>query len=1035
MKEKLRKTCSRVFILLGLFFIMSPVLAQDKTVSGKVLDENGAGLPGASITVKGTTGGTNTDANGDFRIAVKSGSTLVFSSIGYAKQEIAVGNQSEITVKMEVDVANLNEVVVTALGISKESRKIGYAVTTIDGGQMTKARETNVAYSLAGRVAGLNISGTSGGPGSSARILLRGMASFSAGSPLFVINGVPMDNSQRRDGNSGEWGGADQGDGISNINPDDIETMTVLKGASASALYGARAANGVIMITTKGGKKGSMAVEYNANAVADKMINYTDYQYEYGQGQHGVKPANVTSALNSGMYSWGAKLDGQMITQFDGKQYAYSAVKNNLEKFYRTGSTFTNSVSVSNGNDNGTFRLSFANLSNKSILRNSGLDRKTFNFTGSQKFGKKLKVDVMVNYVNEKFNNKPQLSDGPMNANNINFLASSVDQKALQPGYDINSPVGAEIQYNDDIYVTNPWFVVNRYDNDLKRKRLITAITARYDLTSWLYAMGRVGYDRINDGLFKITPTGTAYSQDQKGSLDDQRNSEINELNMDAFLGSSKNITEDLSLDVLIGGSIRKNSYESMKIGGGPFVLPFFYSWSNVVSFNRDYNFNKKEAHSGFYTVDLSYKNFTLNTTGRYDAFSTLPKGNYGVFTPSVSASYNFADLLNKPNFNYGKVRASYAQVSGEADPYQTSQYYTIGSTIGGVTTGSFEDKLPNLTLQPYVLTEIEVGTELKFYDNRLGLDVAYFNRKTKREIIDGPLSQATGYTSQFIGTGSTKNSGLEAMLTVVPLQTEKFRWTSTFNFTAIKNRIVEIDGSGNENEVKVLGTYRPLNANTALIKGMAGPQVYAYDYMRDAAGNIVIDATGVPMRDPKQKAMGSVLPKVYGGWNNEFSYGGFNLAFLFDYKFGNKLLSATNYYSTFRGLNKNTLEGREANTIVAKGVLEGGTPNTKAVDVQDYYQELARRISSMNVLNGSFVKLRQVTLGYTLTSKMLGKLPFESIGLSFVARNLLTIVKHTDNIDPEAGFSAAINYAGIEGGSLPATRSYGLNVSIKFKK
>jgi len=1035
MKEKLQTTYFRIFILLGIFFTMSPAFAQDRTVSGKVLDENGAGLPGASITVKGTTGGTNTDANGDFKIAgIKSTSVLVFSSIGYTKQEITVGNQSELSVKMAVDVANLNEVVVTALGISKEARKIGYAVSTIDGAQMTKARETNVAYSLAGRVAGLNISGTSGGPGSSARILLRGMASFSAGTPLFVINGVPMDNSQRRDGNSGEWGGADQGDGISNINPDDVETMTVLKGAAASALYGARAANGVILITTKGGKKGSMAVEYNANVVADKAINFTDYQYEYGQGQHGLKPVNVTSALNSGMYSWGAKLDGSQITQFDGKNYEYSAVKDNLEKFYRTGSTFTNSVSVSSGNDNGTFRLSFANLDNKSILRNSGLDRKTFNFTGSQKFGK-LKLDLMVNYVNEKFKNKPQLSDGPMNANNINFLANSVDQIALQPGYDVNSVVGAEIQYNDDIYVTNPWFVVNRYKNDLNRKRIITAVTARYDITSWLYAMGRLGYDRINDGLFKITPTGTAFSQDQKGSLDDQRNSEINELNLDAFLGSSKNITEDLSLDVLIGGSIRKNSYESMKIGGGPFVLPFFYSFSNVVSFNRDYNFNKKETHSGFYTVDLSYKNFTLNTTGRYDAFSTLPKGNYGVFTPSVSGSYNFADLISRPNFNYGKIRASYAQVSGEADPYQTAQYYTIGSTIGGISTGSFDNKLPNLTLKPYVLTEIEVGTELKFYDNRLGLDVAYFTRKTKNEIIDGALSQATGFTSQFIGTGSTKNSGLEAMLTVVPLQTEKFRWTSTFNFTAIKNRIVEIDGSGNPDQVKVLGTYRPLNANTALVKGMAGPQVYAYDYLRDGAGNIVIDATGVPMRDPKQKAMGSVLPKIYGGWNNEFAYNGFNLAFLVDYKFGNKLLSATNYYTTFRGLNKSTLEGREANKIVAEGVLEGGTPNTKEVDVQDYYQELARRISSRNVLNGSFIKLRQVTFGYTLTSKMLGKLPFESIGLSFVARNLLVLMKHTDNIDPEAGFSAAINYAGIEGGSLPATRSYGLNVSVKFKK
>lgn len=1038
MKEKLLKVFLGGFVPFGIFllFISFAASAQERTVTGKITDENGGGLPGASVTVKGTTIGTNSDANGTFSIAgATNTSTLVISSIGYAKQEIIVGNQSEINIKMDVDVANLNEVVVTALGIAKEERKLGYSVAKIGGDVMTKARETNVAYSLAGRVAGLNVSGTSGGPGSSARILLRGMASFSAGSPLFVINGVPMDNSQRRDGNSGEWGGADQGDGISNINPDDIDNMTVLKGAAASALYGTRAANGVIIITTKGGKKGTMAVEYNANAVADKAINYTDYQYEYGQGQHGIKPTNVTSALNSGMYSWGAKLDGQPFTQFDGKEYPYSAVKDNMDKFYRTGSTFTNSVSVSNGNDNGTFRLSFANLANKSILRNSGLDRKTFNFTGSQKFGDKLKVDVMVNYVNEKFNNKPQLSDGPMNANNINFLATSVNQLALQPGYNINSPIGAEIQYNDDIYVTNPWFVVNRYDNDLKRKRLITAITARYDITSWLYAMGRVGYDRINDGLFKVTPTGTAFSSNQMGNLDDQRNSEINELNMDAFLGSTKNFTEDLSLDVLIGGSIRKNSYESMKIGGGPFVIPFFYSFSNVVSFNRDYNFNKKETHSGFYTVDLSYKNFTLNTSGRYDAFSTLPQGNYGVFTPSVSASYNFADMLKLPNFNYGKLRASFAQVSGEADPYQTSQYYTVGSTIGGVTTGSYDNKLPNLRLKPYVLTEIEIGTELKFYQNRLGLDVAYFTRKTKNEIIDGALSQATGYTSQFIATGQTKNSGLEAMLNLVPVQTEKFRWSSSINFTGIKNRIQEIDGTGNAEQVKVLGTYRPLNANTALVKGMAGPQVYAYDYLLDANGNHVIDATGVPMRDPKQKAMGSVLPKVYGGWNNDFSYNGFNLAFLIDYKFGNKVLSATNYYSTFRGLNKNTLEGRETNQVVAQGVLESGEQNTKGVDAQDYYQELARRVSSMNVLNGSFVKLRQVTFGYTLTSKMLGKLPFESIGLSFVARNLLTLVRHTDNIDPEAGFSATINYAGIEGGSLPATRSYGLNVSVKFKK
>jgi TonB-linked SusC/RagA family outer membrane protein len=1036
MKEKLLRALGKGIVPLGLFLLFAslPASAQDRTVTGKVTDENDQGLPGVSVTVKGTTRGTNANSEGNFTLpGVKDSDILVFSSIGYLKQELSVGNRSTMDVKMAPDAANLQEVVVTALGISKESRKIGYAVSTIEGSSMTQARETNVAYSMAGRVAGLNISGTSGGPGSSARILLRGMASFSAGSPLFVINGVPIDNSQKRDGNAGEWGGADQGDGISNINPDDIESMSVLKGAAASALYGVRAANGVIIITTKSGKKGSMAVEYNANIVADKAYDNTDYQYEYGQGMKGVRPTNVTSALNSGMLSWGEKLDGASTIQFDGKMYPYSAVKNNLEKFYRTGSSITNSVSVSNANDNGAFRLSFANLANKSILRNSGLDRKTFNFTGSQKIGQKLKVDVMINYIDEKFNNKPQLSDGPMNANNINFLATSVNQTALQPGYDAASLTGSEIQYNDDIYVTNPWFVVNRYQNDLKRKRLITGLTARYDITSWLYAMGRLGYDRINDGLFKITPTGTAFSSGQMGSLDDQRNSEINELNMEGFLGSSKDITDDLSIDVLVGGAIRKNNYESMKIGGGPFVIPFFYSFSNVVSFNRDYSFNKKETHSAFYTVDLSYKNFTLNTTGRYDAFSTLPKGSYGVFTPSVSASYNFADIVDVPGFSYGKVRASFAQVSGEADPYQTSQYYTVGSTINGTTTGSFDNKLPNLFLKPYVLTEFEFGTELKFFQNKLGLDLAYFHRKTDKEIITGTLSPSTGYTSQSIGTASTQNSGLEAMLTVTPVKSDRFSWTSSVNFTAIKNKIVEIDGSGSENQRQILGTYRPLNANTALIKGMAGPQIYAYDYKRDDQGNAIIDATGVPIRS-EQKAMGSVLPKVYGGWNNEFSYNGFNLAFLIDYKFGNKVLSATSYYSTFRGLNKNTLEGREGG-VVAKGVLENGEVNTKVVEAQTYYQELARRISALNVLDGSFIKLRQVTFGYTLTSKHLGKLPFESIGLSVVARNLLNIMKRTDNIDPEAGFSPTINYAGIEGTSLPATRTYGLNVSVKFKK
>ncbi|MFY7909289.1 MAG: SusC/RagA family TonB-linked outer membrane protein [Emticicia sp.] len=1005
--------------------------AQNMKIKGKVTDDGGSALYGVNVSVKGSTKGTISDDKGEYTIEAAQGSVLTFSYIGFAPSNVTVGNSSVINVSLTPETGVLNEVVVTALGISKEARKVGYAVTTVSGDQMTKARETNVAYSMAGRVAGLNISGTNGGSGSSARILLRGMASFTASSPLIVLNGVPIDNTQR--GSAGEWGGADNGDGISNLNPDDIESMSVLKGASASALYGARAANGVILITTKSGKKGKMSVDYNLNTVAEQAINFTDYQYVYGQGLNGQKPTNTVSALNSGMLSWGSKLDGSSTIQFDGKNYPYSAVKNNISNFYRVGSSITNSLAIASGNETGNFRLSLANLDNNSILRNSGLDRRTFNFNGSQKFGQKLKVDLMVNYVDEKTTNKPQLSDGPMNANNVNFLATNVDQSILAPGFDASTENGNETQYNDDIYVTNPWFVVNRYRNDVKRKRILSAITAKYDITKNIYGQVRLGYDLLNDGTFKVTPTGTAYSNGQKGGLDDLSKSTTSELNAEAILGGSFKVVDDFSIDAIAGAAIRKNKYDMLRVGGGPFVIPFFYSPYNVLSFNRDYGYNERQANSAFYSLDFNFKNqLILSTTGRYDAFSTLPVDNYGIFTPSVSLSYDFTELVNSSKLSYGKFRASYAVVSGEpASPYSTSQYYNVGGAIQGITTGSFSSTLPNLFLKPYTLSEFELGTELKFYKNRLGLDLAYFNRKTNNEIISGSLSEATGFSNQQIGTGSTQNSGLEALVMGVPVETGGLKWTTSFNFTWIKNKIVEINGSGSADQQLGLGTYRPLNANTALIKGLPGPQIMANDYVYDAQGRIIVDATGVPEASAR-KPMGSVLPKFYGGFNNEVSYKNFNLSFLFDYRFGNKVLSATNYYTIFRGLNQMTLEGRETG-VVAAGVTKDGATNTINVPAQNYYQNLARRISALNVMDGSFIKLRQVTFSYSLNPKILGKTPIKGIELSVVGRNLLTLLRRTDNIDPEAGFSPVLNYAGIEGNSLPSTRTYGLNLNVKF--
>ncbi|MFD2572801.1 SusC/RagA family TonB-linked outer membrane protein [Spirosoma soli] len=1040
MNEKLRKASRRVALLLGAWMLiaLSPLFAIDKEITGKVTDEKGNDVAGATVTIKGTTRGTNTDGSGRFRLTVADdNAVLVFSYIGYAKQEIAVGNRSVIDVKLVPGEAVLDEVVVTALGVSKDARKVGYAVTTVDGTAFTKARETNIGNSLAGRVAGLNVKGTSSGPGGTAKILMRGMPSMnSAGSPLIVINGVPMDNTQR--GSAGEWGGADGGDGLGNLNPDDIETMTVLKGQSASALYGARASNGVILVTTKRGKKGDFAVEYNMNLTADQPVNFTDFQYEYGQGVGGVKPATIAAAQQTGRMSWGAKLDGSMITQFDGKQYPYVAQKDNIKNFYRTGSNFTNTVSVTRGGDNGAFRLSLSNLDNKSIIENSGLGRKTINLTVDQNITSKLSFSVLANYIDERVKNKPILSDGPMNANNGVLLATSIDQRILAPGY--NTTTGREIIFSDDEYVTNPYFVVNQFVNNVDRKRLISMVSTKYQFADWIYAQGRIGYDNANDRILKVTPWGTAYSNGTKGGLDELSNAQRTELNVDALVGVNKSITPDFTVDALVGANIRKNNYERLSLNGGPFVLPYLYSWNNVVNYNRDYNVENREVQSAYYSVDLGYKGvLTLSTTGRYDTYSALPSANRSIFTPSVTGAFVFSDLARIPNLSFGKLRASYAMTSGEpATAYGTSVYYGVGNAINGVATGNFSEELPNLFLKPFTKSEVEVGLELRFFGNRLGFDLAYYTQKTRNEIMPANYSWATGYARGVVGTGSTQNTGVEVQINGTPLKTSKLAWNVSLNLTSVKNRILQTDASNNPIS---LGQNRATlgNAITAFVVGEAGPQIRAYDYKYAPNGQIVVDASGLPVRGELIN-LGTVLPTLYGGLNNDFSFGNFNLSFLIDYNYGNSILSATENYSYRRGLNKATLVGRE--TGITTGVVQTGTdnnvtytPNTVKATAQDYYTALANNVTKISVLDGDFIKMRQLTFGYNIPARVLEKLPLiRGVNVSLVARNLFYLMKKTDNIDPEASFGANLKYSGIEGANLPSARNYGVNVNIKFK-
>ncbi len=994
------------------------------SITGKVVDEAGQPLPGVTIRVKGTQTAAATNAEGTFVINAPADATLVVSFLGYQTQEVAVAGKNTLTISLVPANKALKELVVTALGIRKEERKLGYSVTTVNGNTLDKAKETNVAYSLEGKVAGLNIAPTSGGPGSSARILLRGLTSQSATGPLFVINGIPMDNTQR--GQSGEWGGADYGDGISNINPDDIESLTVLKGQAASALYGTRAVNGVILITTKSGKKNSgFGVEYNTNYQFDKAIDYTNFQKVYGQGLNGVKPGSVTEALNTGSLAWGAKLDGSPVLQIDGQTHPYSNVSN-YKDFYRTGGSFTNTVTLTGGGDNGSFRLSASDLNNRSIVPNSGLERKTFNFNATQAVTKRLEVTAIANYVLDKGRNRSSLSDGPGNPNNALFLAPNQDVHTLAPGYDAS---GHETSFTNDIYVTNPYFAAYKFSSITNRERLITTLSAKYTLNDWIYALGRIGYDKIHDTRTDITPTGTAYNTNNGGMT--VTKTDITEFNPEVLVNGKHDIVKDfLNLDLTIGGTIRKSNYNSSFIQANNFIIPYFYDLSNGQTRNSGNNQpSALQVNSLYYTADLALKDYlVLSTTGRYDYYSSILKSvGPGIFAPSVSGSFIFSDLLHMQNVDIGKIRLGYSKTSNTANPYANTVYYSVANSINGTSAASFSNTLPNLLLKPFTLREFEAGAEMKFFKDRFGFDVTYFTRKTKDEILGGSLDISTGYNSYFVATGSTQNKGLEVELHGSPVR-GTFNWNPSFNFTYVTNKILATDAS---NSNVGLGTYRPLNATTAFVAGKSGPQILANDYVRNANGQIVFNADGTPQQGARTP-QGSVLPKFYGGFNNDFSYKRFNLSFLVDYKYGNKVLSATSYYSIYRGENQITLAGREGG-VVGQGVTASGAPNTVNVPAQTYYQNLAQNISALNVLNGQFIKLRQVTFGYTIPSTLLRGTPLYSITVSAVARNLWTIMKRSDNIDPESNFAPGINYAGIEGTSLPSVRTLGFNVNFKF--
>jgi TonB-linked SusC/RagA family outer membrane protein len=1001
-------------------------------VTGKVTDNSGAPLTGVSVMIKGSGNGTVTNIEGRYTLtAPTENATLVFSYMGFVTQEIAVNGRKAIDVKLLESQNSLNEVVVTALGISRQRKALAYSVTEVKGEDFTQARENNLANALTGKVAGVNATGLSTGPGGSSRVLIRGNGSMSGSNqPLYVVNGMPIDNTVPGGSASTNAGGGnvDRGDGIAGINPDDIESISVLKGGQAAALYGARAGSGVILITTKKGRaQKGIGVEYNTTFTAETPAVFPDWQYEYGQGDGGVKPMTQAAAITTGRRSFGAKIDGSTYIAADGLEHPYSAQRDNIKNFYNTGSTFTNTVALTGGTEAITYRFSLSDLNSKSILPNSTYDRKTGNLNVSGKLSPKLSFEALAQYNIENAKNRPSAGDALGNPNWTPYMiANTADIRWLEPGYDANNN---EIAWNDAPIASNSYFVVNKYQQRDTKNRFIGQGGVTYEFIKNLSLKGVISRDFYSYNYNYILPTGTLYVP----------NGQYNELKVDAsetnglltlnYNGKIK----DFGISAFVGGNQQRSVYNQSNIVGSNYIIPFFYSSTNLSTVSTTPTNNKTAINSLMGSADFSYKNFAyLTVTGRQDWFSTLSPENNTIFYPSVGGSFVLSEAFKLPqSINYAKVRASWARVGdGTPTPYQINQAFMMLPSSGQPLQNVSSTTITNQNLRPYTSTTTEAGIEARFLNSRIGLDITLYNRKTTDDIVTTAITGATGYNNVILNVGELSNKGIEGLINGTPIKTKNFTWSASYNVAYNKNEVVKL--AAGLNQIQMASSVNGWGYINNIV-GQPYGAIVGTRMLKDDKGNVVFNATtGLPVATGLQTLGNGVAPLTMG-LSNDFKYKRFSLNVLLDGKFGNKILSLMEIYGTRLGLMKTTLPGRDGG-LVLNGVDQTGKAYTRTVPVGDLrtYYDNYKSYSELFLHDASFVKLRQVILSYNIPVSGLKALSLQSASVSLVARNLLTIYKQTDNFDPESSFTNGSSQ-GFESFGLPRTRSFGLNLMVKF--
>lgn len=1020
--QAFRATMVGVFCLLAFM----QVSAQQIAVRGQVSDAQGA-LPGVTVKVKGNTNGTTTDSQGRYLINAPANGTLVFSFLGFVEQEVAVNNRTTIDVTLVRSTEALGEVVITALGIKREAKSLGYSTSTVNMEALADNRSTNVGNSLQGKFSGVNVSAAASGEGGSSKIRIRAQSSFGGdNSPLIVVNGVPINNVT----NTGS-ARSDDGGGLQSINQDDIASMTILKGAGAAALYGFRAKDGVILITTKSGSQATgIGVEYTANFKTSTVLDYTDFQMEYGQGENQKRPATSDEAKGSGTWNFGEKFDGVLTPQFDGTMQPYVAHPGKVGKFYETGTTMSNTIALFGGNDKGNFRASFDNTDAKNIMPNSYYHKKIFNVGLNHNFTQKLSLQLNGNYSKEYNKNPPQFSVESFSPNTTLYLMSnSIDVDWVKNYYkDAN---GVEAQLSRFPEWTNPYWVTNMRFENIKRDRLIGNLAVRYQFNDWIYAQGRIGQDYFSRNYDYNRPTfsGTLSKPVTgfNGSFTQEKSS-FRESNLDLIVGLKRSFGS-LGVDVTVGGNQMDQINDALNTAVTNFYVMPLYTIANGQTKNPNYSYSRKKVNSVFGSAEFSYKSYLyLNVTARNDWFSTLNPQSNSYLYPSVSTSFIFSDALKfSPAWlDYGKLRASYAEVGSDTNPYSQSLYYALATnpfnTSGLGTSGSTN---PNPDLRPLKVKETEVGLELQMFKAAVKLDVAAYRKNTIDEILNVDISQSSGYNQTVVNVGKLRNQGIEMSL--------GFRkgkgavtWETGFNGSYNISKILQL---ANDQTVFNVGN-GPWYGWVSQQLGKPLASLRGYDYKRDAQGRIL--TTNGKFLQGNIINYGSGIYKWVGGWTTAVNYKKFKLATQVDFKAGAKLLSNSNMNFYRTGQHKATLVGREGG-VVFPGYNVDGTPNTVAVPAEEFYTVYrSTLVATPFIYDASFVKWRTLSLDYDLSSSF-NRTFIKAVTIGANVYNVLMIKKFVDNLDPEAQGSVSDNLAGMEVHTLPTTRNFTLNLNVKF--